>query len=405
MFNKGFNCDHVCNISPKPGHLCLITPRYPSPVDVSVMPFVRQLAWSLVDLGIQVSVICPMFINAGKGALSLPKKKLETTSKGKQVCVHFPKCYNFSQKHIGTIRLGELTAFFFHRAAKKVLVSMKNKPDVLYGHFINPAGISAARLGEELGIPSFLAYGESYFWANEGLRMVTIRKWMKKLSGVIAVSSNNKKVFESQGFLDSAKVQVFPNGVRGELFYPRDRREARERLGLPQDVFIISFVGHFNTRKGLDKLNQAIIHLDGLYTIFAGKGSVKPEGKNNLFCGTLPSEQMPWFYSASDVFVLPTQNEGLSNAIVEAMACGLPIISSNLPFNDDILDDSNSIRIDPKDLDALEAAIRTMRDDAAFRARLGEASLQKAQTLTLEARARNILEFIQTMSGEAAAND
>ena len=379
-------------------HLCIITPRYPTQVDGSAMPFVRQLAWAIADLGIRVSVICPMAINKSKGIIGLPKTNQEHTDNGIMLDIFHPKFLHFSQRRLGPLRLGEITARLFHRAVLKAFQRIDCKPDVVYGHFINPAGLSAAKLSRMFNIPAFLAYGESYFWASEGLKMNTIQRAMRGLSGVIAVSSHNKAVFDSYDFLDRDKVQVFPNGVRGELYYPRDRVEARKRLNLPQDVFIISFVGHFIPRKGLYTLNQALKQLEGVYTLFAGKGPITPEGRNNLFTGSLPSEQMPWLYSASDVFVLPTQNEGLSNAIVEAMACGLPIISSDLPFNDDILDESNSIRINPNDVDALVSAINTLQDNPELCARMAQGSLDKAKSLTLDARARNIVSFIQTMS-------
>ena len=83
------------------------------------------------------------------------------------------------------------------------------------------------------------------------------------------------------------------------------------------------------------------------------------------------------------------------------MACGLPIISSNLPFNDDILDEQNSIRIDPKNIDAIADVIRFLKDNPQKREKMSKASLLKAQELDIESRARRIIEFIESKIGES----
>src|SRR5699024_7768166 len=140
------------------------------------------------------------------------------------------------------------------------------------------------------------------------------------------------------------KIKVIPNGFRPERFYPRSKIESREKFGLPKDKFIVAFVGSFDHRKGSRRLDEAVDQLDSVYSIYAGKGEMPPQSTKCLYQNTVNNEDLPYFYSAADAFVLPTLNEGCCNAIIEAMACGLPIVSSNRPFNDDILDESCSIR-------------------------------------------------------------
>ena len=112
-----------------------------------------------------------------------------------------------------------------------------------------------------------------------------------------------------------------------------------------------------------------------------------------LFEGRLLHEQIPIYLNAADVFVLPTLKEGCCNAVVEAMACGLPIISSNLAFNWDVLDETNSIMIDPQNIQQIRDAIIKLRDDSVLRKRLAEGALRKAESLTIDQRAKEIMKF------------
>lgn len=93
---------------------------------------------------------------------------------------------------------------------------------------------------------------------------------------------------------------------------------------------------------------------------------------------------------------MPTLNEGCSNAIVEAVAAGLPIISSNMPFNDDILDDSNSIVVNPMDIDEIANAIKKLRDNYDLRKKLLEGSFKKAVDLRIDKRAEAVIKFIES---------
>lgn len=124
-------------------------------------------------------------------------------------------------------------------------------------------------------------------------------------------------------------------------------------------------------------------------------GSLKPTCRNILFMGTLPHDRIGEYLSMADVFVLPTLAEGCCNAIIEAMACGLPVISSNLPFNDDTLDETNSIRIDPNDIEAIKSAINTLFADKELREKLAQGALETASKLKIENRTKNIIAFIE----------
>jgi teichuronic acid biosynthesis glycosyltransferase TuaC len=369
---------------------------YPNSINASGQVFIQQFVWSLADMGIKCVVICPVAINQYPELRTLPESTLEKSPNGFDIQVFFPKFLSAGQKNFLGIKTARITSFFYHRAVLRIWKRyLVEKPDAIYGHFFTPAGICAARIGKEFGISTFVAYGESSPWSITNFGTKRIKKEVNNISGVISVSTANKIDLEKFNLIDNKKIKVFPNGIRTNHFFPRNRVEARRKFGFPKDVFIIAFTGHFSERKGVLRLRDAVDGLDGIFVIYGGTGKLVPESNNTLFKGLVNPEDMPHFLSSADLYVLPTLNEGCSNAIVEAVACGLPIISSDLPFNYDILDESNSILVDPKNVKSIRSAIKKLRDNRLLSISLGKGSLKKAEQLSLNARANNIKNWME----------
>src|SRR5699024_2921552 len=118
-------------------------------------------------------------------------------------------------------------------AVKKVISKLDDKPDALYGHFVTPAGIAAARIGRAYNIPSFLAYGEATSNMIKHFGYKEAAKELYSLSGVVSVSTHNKDVLLSVNAVKEEIIEVFPNGYREERFYPRNKLTSRKKFGLP----------------------------------------------------------------------------------------------------------------------------------------------------------------------------
>ena len=369
-------------------NLCIISYKYPGKHNTSDYAFVKQLVDAIARLGHECHVIAPFNISHYH---KLSKNKEEYCCGEGKVTVYRPGYISFSTFHIGKFYPSEWS---HRRAIKKAFRMLKKRPDAIYGHFWNSAydGYEYAKANN---VPLFVATGESEI--NKLFSKPKDQKeFSKYISGVICVSSKNRDESITLGLTMAEKCAVFPNSVNAELFKKMNKKQCRDKLGLPQEAFIVVFVGWFIERKGPQRVAEAIKQIQGppVYSLFIGKGEQEPECENILFKGALSHDQVPYYLNAADVFVLPTLHEGCCNAVVEAMACGLPVVSSNLPFNWDVLDETNSILIDPNKTNEIADAIRILRDDFEKRLILAGGALKRSESLTIDRRAKAIMAFI-----------
>lgn len=379
--------------------ICVVSSNYPSegrPVYV----FVEQLVNTLVDIGEDVCVVAPQSITRAvfRHISILPYKQEYKTPNGNKYAVYRPYSISFGKfRRWGGFISDFISRYYINKCIKEIA------PDILYTHFwIN--ALRVLNFATKRQKPIFVACGEGDDAMEEmmdTMKEVTKEKLKENVKGVICVSSQNRNKCINYGLADKQDIVVIPNAVDVSIFHPSERNnQLRKQLDVNEDDFLILFVGSFTERKGCVRLAKAVEKLNDsqIKIIFIGKAFAGYEFdfscKGIVFKGEMEHDKLSIFYLCADVFVLPTLNEGCSNAIVEALACGVPVISSDRPFNADILNENNAILVNPESIDEIAEAISLLKRDKGLLRNKKNYIIQHVTQYSIKDRAKKIMDFI-----------
>jgi glycosyltransferase involved in cell wall biosynthesis len=253
--------------------------------------------------------------------------------------------------------------------------------DVIDAHWAYPDGAAAAILAAELGLPFALTVrgDDVNCFAEERGRGPWIRWALRRAAIVIALSHDLKRRVDALSG-GRARAVVVPNGIDGERFRPVDRTEARRRLTLDAPGRVLLSVGRLHSSKGFDTVVDAVGRLGAqasdvhLYIVGApdDEADARPaiaaavarhglEGRVHLVGPQNPEQLVDW-YSAADLFCLATTREGSPNVLLEAIACGLPCVTTPVGGNPDAVRSAAlGILVDP------DPALMSLAIDRALR--------------------------------------
>lgn len=378
--------------------LTVITSNYPAPNRPAVGTFVQQFVWAMARQGHECAVISPVSVFDRKHGPYPPKFATEAAGAGRSVGVYRPIHPSFSSKDLGWTHTGRWTHAAFTAAVLRTLEKLQPRPDLLYGHFMYPAGQAAIAAAHQAGVPSVVGVGEGEFWTLQAVGLSRAVREMGEASAVLAVSTPIAEQLTAQLQIPRDKIRVFPNGVALDVFRPVADREATCRtLGLPVEPFHVGYMGPFVEQKGYPQLRAAVAGLDDVRLVLLGRGPFPPDDRQIAFRGAVAHADVPNYLGACQIFVLPTRVEGSCNSVIEAMACGLPIVTSHGRHMDDLVDDEVALRVDPADVGAIRAAILALKRDPERRQRMSAACLRKAKTFDINARARRVAAWMEEL--------
>lgn len=313
---------------------------YPNSVQPSQGIFVENRLRELLASGKAESrVLCPVpWAPWGSRFLSsyATFRKIEARAERHGIPVTYPRFFLIPK--IG-MTLAPTTMFLsLYRSVRK-LIDDGYDFDLIDAHYFYPDGVAAAIIGRMLNkpvvitargtdinlIPDYPLPRRQILWAAE------------QAAGLITVCQALKDTMVEMGVAEN-KIFALRNGVDLVRFHPGDRAEARKAFGASGKTLLS--VGHLIERKGHDLVIRAMTELPDYHLLIAGDGPERENlqslaqqlGVNRRvrFLGGVRPENMCQLYNSGDALILASSREGWANVLLEAMACGTPVVASNV---------------------------------------------------------------------------
>ncbi|WP_305096418.1 glycosyltransferase [Croceibacterium aestuarii] len=249
--------------------------------------------------------------------------------------------------------------------------------DLVDAQFFYPDGPAAARIAADLGVPlAIKARGADIsYWGGRRSPLRQMRKAARRADRLLAVSDALANDMEALGF-PAEKVRVHYTGLDRDLFRPLDRFECRVRLAehfgfaLPPGAPLLACVGALIPRKGQAFAIEALPAFPEAHLLLVGKGPDEARlraladrlgvaGRVHLL-GSLDHTLLPVLLSAADAMVLPSASEGLANAWVEAVACGCPLVTTDVGGARELVRSEAAGTIVARDAGAIATALKAL---------------------------------------------
>ena len=226
---------------------------------------------------------------------------------------------------------------------------------IIDAHFAYPCGYAATRVGAWLDVPVTITLrGTEARHLKEGALASRTLAAVRDATRVFSVSDSLRQLFLARG-IRGDRIHVIGNGVDLDKFHRISQAEARRRLNLAPGAKVLVSVGGLVERKGFHRvialLPALLRSVPELHYLIVGgpspEGDIGPALRAQVralglqhrvtFTGALPPERIHEPLSAADVFVLSTSNEGWANVFLEAMACGLPVVTTDVGGNTEVV--------------------------------------------------------------------
>ena len=298
---------------------------------------------------------------------------------------------------IGTkgLNIPGVRGLMFKKNAQKALENLLQKEDIdiIHGHYLFPAGAAAVEVGNKHEIKTYVtAHGSDMFevYKKQPLMRSTIKNVLKRADCVLAVSNALRHEIIATGVTGiSEKTKLSWNSVDVDKFSSEENNSFKNENNL-LDKPIVMFVGNLIKRKNVESLLEAkkIANSD-YYLVVVGDGPLfkklnkKVEEENIrdvIFTGSRSDVEN--IIPSCDVLILPSFSESFGLVLIEALACGKPVIGSNVGGITEIINDDVGLLVDPNKISSIARAIDQVINDEEFRLNLSSNARQRAMNFS-----------------------
>ena len=259
-----------------------------------------------------------------------------------------------------------------HSSARALQSALRDRnPSVVLAYWTYPTGFGAIRAARQLGIPVVLgALGSDLLKIPNRFVERRTRTALREAHFLLTVSDDLRNKAVALGARPE-RIRTVQNGVDHEIFNPTDRNASRRVLGVPLDARLVLFVGWLSRMKGAPDLIAAartlLLRHPKLEFCLIGTGDlerelrcqIKQAGIENRIRmpGRKTSQEIATWIAACDVFALPSYSEGCPNVVLEALACGRPVVAYSAGGIPELVNRETGIIVPVGDCDALAAAL------------------------------------------------
>lgn len=273
------------------------------------------------------------------------------------------------------------SSYTFYRSILRLAdnIVKEFQPHILHTYDATPDGYATLLLKKRYNLPlvcSVLGADINVYPFYKPLTLQLTQQVIAQADQLVAVSEALRKSVEVLA-QPKREIRVIYMGCDIGVFRPDEaaRKRTREFLGISPKEKIILFVGRLVRAKGVFELVEAFSQLRSrlpkTHLVLLGddrdrlrlENQVRQKGLNDVvhFIGVRPHSEMPSWLNAADLFVLPSHNEGLPNVVVEAMACGIPVVATNVGGIPEVIEDKRSgLLIEKGDIHSLASAIEDL---------------------------------------------
>jgi glycosyltransferase involved in cell wall biosynthesis len=249
------------------------------------------------------------------------------------------------------------------------------EPDVVLSYWLYPDAFGAMCAARRHGIPLVAGARGSDIRVRDAISRALTRRVVRAADRLLVVSEDLGRLAVSEYGADAARVTAIANGCDANVFHLGDRNAARAALGIAADASLIVYAGRLVAEKGLRELIAATRRIaaerPNVELALIGGGPLAAELAQTAAAaaplrvhlpGAIAPDAVARWMTAGNLFALPSYSEGYPNVLVEALACGRPIVATRVGGIPEIVDDSTGVLIEPRDDAALERALVAVLD-------------------------------------------